>query len=61
MTVERMLEFLIMSHLEDKCNNEEDFFIYMDTYYDVDKFNGRYGELLDEFLTQYALSKEEKS
>lgn len=56
-----MLEFLIMSHLEDKCNNEEDFFIYMDTYYDVDKFNGRYGELLDEFLNQYALSKEEKS
>lgn len=61
MTVERMLEFSILTHLEDKYNEDDDFSIYMDSHCNLDKFNKRYGELLDEFLTQYALNKTEKS
>lgn len=56
-----MLEFLIMSHIEDKCNTDNDFYIYVGQNCDIDKFNNRYGILLDEFLNQYAPNKKEKS
>lgn len=61
MTTERMSEFTIMLFLEQLVLNNRDFNDYLHDYYNVDKFNIRYRELLDEFLNDYALNKTEKS
>jgi len=58
---ERMCEFSIMLHLEQLAKTNKEFADYLDEYYDVDRFNARYIELLDDFLNPYALNKTEKS
>lgn len=41
--------------------DKEAFYEYLKEHYDIDKFNERYMELLDEFMKPYALNKTEKS
>ncbi|MBO6243918.1 MAG: hypothetical protein J6O41_05065 [Clostridia bacterium] len=50
-----------MLHLEQLAKANKEFADYLDEYYDVDRFNARYIELLDDFLNPYALNKTEKS
>ena len=47
--------------IENNCFNNIKFADYVKKYYDVNKFNNRYMELLDKFLNKYALNKPEKS
>ena len=57
-------EFIIMLLIENRSllpNDDEIFFNYLKEHYDLDKFNERYMELLDEFMKPYALNKTEKS
>ena len=54
-------EFIILLLLENNCFNNLKFSDYLDKNYDTKKINGRYRELLDEFLKPYALNKTEKS
>ena len=54
-------EFIILLLLENNCFNNIQFSDYIKKYYDVNKFNSRYMELLDSFLNEYALNKTEKS
>lgn len=54
-------EFIIMLLIENNCNHNEEFYNYVKEHYNVNKFNERYKELLDEFLNKYALNKTEKS
>lgn len=56
-----MSELIIMLLLEKKAFEHPDFYEYLREYYDVDEFNDRYRELLDDFLNRYALTKAEKS
>lgn len=58
------LEFIIMLLIENRSylsNNGGDFYNYMKEHYDLEKFNERYKELLDNFLSKYALNNTEKS
>lgn len=61
MTQERKCEFSIMLHLERLANANIKFAEHLHDNYDMDKFNKKYRELLDEFLNDYALNKTEKS
>jgi len=54
-------EFIIMLLIENNCNHNEEFCNYFKKHYNIDKFNERYKELLDEFLNKYALDNTEKS
>ena len=57
-------EFIIMLLIENRSFLTDDngiFFNYLKERYDLDKFNKRYLELLDEFLKPYALNNTEKS
>ena len=54
-------EFIILLLLENNCFNNIKFSDYIKKHYNVDKFNERYRELLDDFLNEYALNKTEKS
>ena len=47
--------------IENACYNNDKFSKYIEEHYDIEKFNKRYVELLDNFLNQYALNKTEKS
>ena len=61
MIQERKCEFSIMLHLERLANVNREFAEHLSNNYDIDKFNKRYRELLDEFLNDYALNNTEKS
>ena len=61
MVIERMNEFILMLNIERLASKNKDFYKYLEKYYDLDKFNDRYKELLDEFLNDYALNNTEKS
>ena len=57
-------EFIIMLLIENRsyCSKDEGiFYEYLKEHYDIDKFNERYMELLDEFMKPYALNNTEKS
>ena len=54
-------EFIIMLLIENNCFNNIKFSDYIKKHYNIDKFNNRYMELLDNFLNEYALNKTEKS
>ena len=57
-------EFIIMLLIENRSllpNDDKIFFNYLKERYDLDKFNERYMELLDEFMKPYALNNTEKS
>lgn len=60
MIIEKMCEFLIMLKIEELAQKNPTFDEYIHKY-DIGKFNNRYRELLDEFLSPYALNKPEKS
>lgn len=61
MIQERKCEFSIMLHLERLASVNREFAEHLHNNYDMDKFNKRYRELLDEFLNDYALNNTEKS
>ena len=42
-------------------NDNGNFYNYLKEHYDLEKFNKRYVELLDEFMKSYALNNTEKS
>ena len=54
-------EFIIMLLIENNCYNNIQFSDYIKEHYNIDKFNNRYIELLDDFFNEYALNKTEKS
>ncbi len=57
-------EFIIMLLIENRsflADDDGNFFNYLKERYDLEKFNKRYLELLDEFLKPYALNNTEKS
>lgn len=54
-------EFIIMLLIENNCYNNIKFSDYIKKHYNIDKFNNKYMELLDNFLNEYALNKTEKS
>ena len=56
-------EFIIMLLIENRSflADDKNFFNYLEERYDLEKFNKRYVELLDNFLEPYALNKTEKS
>ena len=57
-------EFIIMLLIENRsflADDNGNFFNYLKEHYDLEKFNKRYLELLDEFLKPYALNNTEKS
>ena len=57
-------EFIIMLLIENRsyCSSDKgDFYEYLKKHYDIDKFNKRYMELLDDFMKPYALNNTEKS
>ena len=56
-----MLEFVTMLLIENKCNEEDKFYGYIEKNTNVKVFNERYKQLLDRFLNKYALNKTEKS
>ena len=54
-------EFIIMLLIENNCYNNIKFSDYIKKHYNIDRFNNKYMELLDNFLNEYALNKTEKS
>ena len=57
-------EFIIMLLIENRSYCSKDggvFYDYLKEHYDLNKFNERYMELLDDFMKPYALNKTEKS
>ena len=63
LSLEEVLEFIIMLLLENRClkKESENFHSYLSKHCDIETFNARYKELLDKFLTNYALNTAEKS
>lgn len=61
MNVAEYIEFITMLLIENNSFNNIKFADYVKKYYDINKFNSRYMELLDKFLNKYALNKPEKS
>ena len=56
-----MLEFILMLLIEKKVNEDEKFYYHFLEVADKKTFNDRYKQLLDEFLSNYALNNTEKS
>ena len=56
-------EFIIMLLIENQCKSgiSNELYSYISDNYDISAFNNRYRELLDKFLSNYALNKTEKS
>lgn len=57
-------EFIIMLLIENRSYCSDDrgaFYNFLKDNYDLNKFNERYMELLDEFMKPYALNNAEKS
>lgn len=61
MTIERMLELLILTRICNDYWEDDSYATYLDKHYDMQKLGDRYDELGKEFLKQYALNKTEKS
>ena len=62
MTLDEILEFISMLLIENRClHGKENFYSYLSNHCDISTFNARYKELLDKFLTNYALNSAEKS
>ena len=61
MTVERMLELLVLTKICDDYQKDKLYSTFLDNNYDVKKLGDRYNELGREFLNDYALDKTEKS
>lgn len=63
LSFEEKEEFIIMLLLENRCLKQEgeNFHSYLSKHCDIESFNKRYKELLDKFLTNYALNTTEKS
>ena len=61
MTVERMLELLVLSKVYDDYQEDKLYSTFLDNNYDMKKLEDRYIELGREFLNDYALDKTEKS
>ena len=56
-------EFIIMLLIENQCKSgiSNELYSYISDNYDTSAFNYRYRELLDKFLSNYAMNKTEKS
>jgi len=61
MTVERMLELLVLTKVCDDYQKDKLYSTFLDNNYDMKKLGDRYNELGREFLNDYALDKTEKS
>lgn len=61
MTVERMLELLVLTKVCDDYQKDKLYSTFLDNNYDIKKLGDRYNELGREFLNDYALDKTEKS
>ena len=61
MTVERMLELLILTKISNDYWEDDTYATYLNNHYDIQKLEDRYDELGKEFLKSYALTKTEKS
>ena len=63
MIPEKMLEFIVMLLIENRCIIDDNgiFIDFVEKNHNIEAFNNRYKELLDEFLKPYALNKTEKS
>ena len=61
MTVERMLELLVLTRISNDYWKDDTYATYLSNHYDIQKLGDRYDELGKEFLKSYALTKTEKS
>ena len=61
MTVDRMLELLVLTKVCDDYQKDKLYSTFLDNNYDIKKLGDRYNELGREFLNDYALDKTEKS
>ena len=61
MTVERMLELLVLNKVCDDYQKDKLYSTFLDNNYDMKKLGDRYIKLGREFLNDYALDKTEKS
>ena len=60
MTVERMLELILLQEVFYSFNNDIEYNEFLSNNYNIKKINKRYLELGKEFLKPYALDKTEK-
>jgi hypothetical protein len=61
MTVERLLELIILKDLLRDYTKDKEYANFLDKEYNVQKMENRFLELGKEFLNEYALNKTEKS
>jgi len=61
MTIERMLELIILTRICDDYWKDSSYATHLDNHYDMQKLGDRFDELGKEFLNDYALDKTEKS
>jgi hypothetical protein len=61
MTVERLLELIILKDLLRDYTKDKEYANFLDEEYNVQKMENRFLELGKEFLNEYALNKTEKS
>ena len=54
-------EFIIMLLIEKKTEEDQKFYDWLYDNFNIEAFNERYKELLDDFLNRYALDTTEKS
>ena len=56
-------ELIIILLIENRVLKKDgnDFYDFLKEHYNLEDFNKRYSELLDNFMNQYALDKTEKS
>ena len=54
-------EFIVLLLIENLQFHNKEVIKFLDKYYDCEKINKRYGELLDKFFKNYALNNAEKS
>ena len=56
-----MSELVIMLLIEKKTEEDQKFYDWLYDNFNIEAFNERYKELLDDFLNRYALDTTEKS
>lgn len=61
MISERMLELILWQEILYTFNNDIEYNDFLTKYYDIEKINERYLELVKEFLKPYAIDNTEKS
>ena len=61
MTLERMIKLLVLHQIKLEFHDNSYFKKWLEENYDVDEIDCDYIPLLEEFLTDYALDKTEKS